>query len=271
MFMTERGVQYALREIKKHFDEKYPDLPEGRTESMAREVVDAIDWENSALMHKGLRWIAEEVYKEKINKRFAEINSRPAEELSEEEAASYAEAEAINDGTTVELHEFVKRLEKEISDNRMIGIGDIDFIEGYTEGFIVSTITFYLESGRLPHVELIRRFKMLGLDKIVKSMLDGSNVSFLLGRDSPEEKEFPQKRKRHSGAYRKIHRGLCEAIAYARKERAAKCELIADAEDDAFCQKLYEEYLDDSERGEFVELETAAEQLGANLEGKEGL
>ena len=103
--MTERGKNYALQRIKDFFDEKFPDLPGDQTESMAREVVDAIDWENSALMHKGLRWIAEEVYREKINKRFEEINSRPAEQLSEEEAASLAETEAIKDGTTVELHE----------------------------------------------------------------------------------------------------------------------------------------------------------------------
>ncbi len=269
--MTERGVQYALREIKKHFDEKYPDLLDDQTESMAREVIDAVDWENSALMHKGLRWIAEEVYKEKINKRFAEINSRPAEELSEEEAASLAEAEAINDETTVELHEFVKRLEKEISDDRMIGIGDIDFIEGYAEGFIVSIITFYLERGRLPHVELIRRFEMLGLDDVVASIINGSNVSFLLGWDRPKEKKLPGKRKRQSSAFQKIRRGLCEAIAHERKKSVVKCELNAAAEDDAFCQKLYEEYLADSEREEFVALEIAAEQLGVNLEGKEGL
>lgn len=46
-----------------------------------------------------------------IDKRFAEINARPAEVLTEEEAASLAAAEAINDGTTVSLEDFKRELE----------------------------------------------------------------------------------------------------------------------------------------------------------------
>lgn len=46
-----------------------------------------------------------------IEKRFAEINAREPEELTAEEAASLAEAEEMDDGTTVSLEEFRKGLE----------------------------------------------------------------------------------------------------------------------------------------------------------------
>lgn len=55
------------------------------------------------------------------------------------------------------------------------------------------------------------------------------------------------------------------------KRRAVDCELSADAEGEAFCEKLYGEYLADPEKGETVSLETAAEILGVNLNHKEGM
>lgn len=48
---------------------------------------------------------------EEIERRFAEINSKTPEYLTEEESASLAKAEAINDGTTVSLEEFRRSLE----------------------------------------------------------------------------------------------------------------------------------------------------------------
>lgn len=47
-----------------------------------------------------------ELTPEEIARRFEEINSREPYELTEEEAASLAAAEAENDGTTISLEEF---------------------------------------------------------------------------------------------------------------------------------------------------------------------
>ena len=48
---------------------------------------------------------------EEIERRFAEINAKTPEYLTEEEAASLAKAEAINDGTTVRLEDFRRSLD----------------------------------------------------------------------------------------------------------------------------------------------------------------
>lgn len=53
-----------------------------------------------------------ELTKAEIEKRFAEINAMEPEELTPEESASLAEAEAMDDGTTVTLEEFRKSLEE---------------------------------------------------------------------------------------------------------------------------------------------------------------
>lgn len=50
--------------------------------------------------------------KTEAERRLAEINARPAESLTPEEAADLAAAEAINDGTTVSLDAFKKELEE---------------------------------------------------------------------------------------------------------------------------------------------------------------
>lgn len=50
--------------------------------------------------------------KTETERRLAEINARPAESLTPEEAADLAAAEAINDGTTVSLDAFKKELEE---------------------------------------------------------------------------------------------------------------------------------------------------------------
>lgn len=47
-----------------------------------------------------------------IERRFSEINARTPEELTPEEAASLAEADAINDESSVTLEEFKHSLEE---------------------------------------------------------------------------------------------------------------------------------------------------------------
>lgn len=46
-----------------------------------------------------------------IEKRFAEINAREQEELTQDEANSLAKAEAMDDGTTMSLEELKQSLE----------------------------------------------------------------------------------------------------------------------------------------------------------------
>lgn len=46
-----------------------------------------------------------------IEKRFAEINARPPEILTEDEAATLAEAEMMDDGTSVSLEALKKEIE----------------------------------------------------------------------------------------------------------------------------------------------------------------
>lgn len=54
----------------------------------------------------------QELSPEELERRWAEINARPAVTLTPEEAASLAEAEAMNDGATVSLEEFKRSLEE---------------------------------------------------------------------------------------------------------------------------------------------------------------
>lgn len=52
-----------------------------------------------------------ELTKNEIEKKFAEIQAREPEELTPGEAASLAEAEAMDDGTSVDLEAFKEELE----------------------------------------------------------------------------------------------------------------------------------------------------------------
>ena len=49
--------------------------------------------------------------KQKIDERYREIDALPAEKMTEEEKASLAEAEAMDDGTTMSLEELKESLE----------------------------------------------------------------------------------------------------------------------------------------------------------------
>ena len=53
-----------------------------------------------------------ELTSEEIERKFAEINARLPEELTPEEEVSLAEAEAMDDGSTVTLEEYKKELEE---------------------------------------------------------------------------------------------------------------------------------------------------------------
>ena len=52
-----------------------------------------------------------ELTQAEIEKRFAAINAQEPEELTAEEAASLAKAEAMDDGTTMDLEALKKELE----------------------------------------------------------------------------------------------------------------------------------------------------------------
>ncbi len=49
---------------------------------------------------------------EEIERRFAEINAAPAEEMTSAELASMAAADAMDDGTSIPLSDFKAELEK---------------------------------------------------------------------------------------------------------------------------------------------------------------
>lgn len=52
-----------------------------------------------------------ELTQEEIERRFAEINAREPEHLTEEEATSLAAAQAMDDGTSVDMEDFMRDLD----------------------------------------------------------------------------------------------------------------------------------------------------------------
>lgn len=56
--------------------------------------------------------MSKELTMEEMERRLAKINARPAVRLTAEEAGSLAEAEKMDDGTTVSLEEFKRSLEE---------------------------------------------------------------------------------------------------------------------------------------------------------------
>lgn len=63
MRLTERTLKYAMHQVKSILMEKYPGVAEETAERYAKDIVNVIDWDNWALMHKGLRWITNEATK----------------------------------------------------------------------------------------------------------------------------------------------------------------------------------------------------------------
>ena len=65
--MSEKALLAAMQHIKKVYLRKDPQLSDAQAECMAKDAVASIDWDNPALMHKDLTWIANDIY----NRRFA--------------------------------------------------------------------------------------------------------------------------------------------------------------------------------------------------------
>lgn len=62
VIMSEKAMYLAKEYIKNIFLEINPQLTENQADSMANENVDAIDWNDSDLMQKDLRLIANNYY-----------------------------------------------------------------------------------------------------------------------------------------------------------------------------------------------------------------
>ncbi len=55
--MSEKALQAARVEILKTLREHYSEFSVEEAQALADELLDAIDWDNPALMHKGISWI----------------------------------------------------------------------------------------------------------------------------------------------------------------------------------------------------------------------
>lgn len=55
--MSDKALLIAKEEIISTIQYNKPDLSYFEVEEIAKHLLDAIDWDNSALMHKGLEWI----------------------------------------------------------------------------------------------------------------------------------------------------------------------------------------------------------------------
>ena len=51
-------ISFAEKEMTAYVIRFSNDMEEGKASQVAKEIVKLIDWNNSALMHKGLSWIA---------------------------------------------------------------------------------------------------------------------------------------------------------------------------------------------------------------------
>lgn len=57
--VSEKVLQCARERVAKVVMFELPEVSEQKAENMAQQIVAQIDWENEALMHKGLTWITE--------------------------------------------------------------------------------------------------------------------------------------------------------------------------------------------------------------------
>lgn len=60
--MSEQALAAAKEHIKAVYRTVEPALSVEEADRMAQIAVDAIDWNNSTLMHKDLTWIAHDIY-----------------------------------------------------------------------------------------------------------------------------------------------------------------------------------------------------------------
>lgn len=56
--MNEQALAFALEVIKDVYRTDFPDYTPEQIDNLAQDALNAIDWTNSALMHKDLKWIA---------------------------------------------------------------------------------------------------------------------------------------------------------------------------------------------------------------------
>lgn len=57
--MSEKALLIAKEEIIRTVQKINPDTTYEEASDLAAELIDIIDWDNSALMHKGISWITE--------------------------------------------------------------------------------------------------------------------------------------------------------------------------------------------------------------------
>ena len=55
--MSEKALKLAKDEILRAIQSTYSDISTDEAQSLSEELLDAIDWDNSALMHKSIAWI----------------------------------------------------------------------------------------------------------------------------------------------------------------------------------------------------------------------
>lgn len=73
MTMTENALAYARNEMTDIYMRLRPEMSEVDARVLARHTVDIIDWNNDALMHKSLQWIAKE-YLRRLEKNSQKVS-----------------------------------------------------------------------------------------------------------------------------------------------------------------------------------------------------
>ena len=63
--MGEKALKIANDEILKTIVVNYPGITNEEATRLSEEVLEAIDWNNTALMHKGIAWITKAYIKRK--------------------------------------------------------------------------------------------------------------------------------------------------------------------------------------------------------------
>lgn len=56
--MSDKALALAFEQIKAVYERDFPEYSDETITDMAESVIKIIDWNNSALMHKDLTWIA---------------------------------------------------------------------------------------------------------------------------------------------------------------------------------------------------------------------
>lgn len=58
--MSEKALKIAKQRIRQIFIRCKPELSPSQLDSLTDSIIVKIDWDNPALMHKGLKWIAQD-------------------------------------------------------------------------------------------------------------------------------------------------------------------------------------------------------------------